>query len=84
MKVHQQIITDSYNHFVEVFYPDRTGMGMEYWNFLGWKHRSTYPIEGDKWELPDDAAHRAMLLAGPHYKAVAKIMVLRGHKWQQE
>ena len=76
--VPQEIIDKAYYHFVEMFYPNQNGMGLHLWAFLGMTKSPTY--YGDPWTLPTQAAHNARLLAGPHYKTVAKIMLARGYQ----
>jgi hypothetical protein len=81
--VSDDTVTAAYNHFVEVFYPEgdlTEGKGMYFWKFLGMDHSppaGAYP----GWNLTDGAADRCHALAGPHYQAVAKMMTLRGYRY---
>jgi hypothetical protein len=80
--VDDDTVARAYNHFVEVFYPETTdndkGRGLYFWKFLGMEitpRAGQYP----GWALPIQAAYRCHLLAGPHWRTIAKLMTIKGH-----
>ena len=85
MIVDDNTVIAAYTNFKKLFYPNVPGVGMHLWAFVGLK-KSPHTLnpdnsrQGDGWEMPEDAAHRISLLAGPHHETVAKILLLRGHQ----
>ena len=82
--VDRETISASYANFVRMFYSEEApsksaGRGLEFWAFLGVVDGPSMERYDDGWGLPDKAAHYAALLAGPHYRAIAKMMILNGH-----
>jgi len=83
VEVSQNDIDHAYQHFMELFYPAKTdtGKGMHLWAFIGMKNPPThgYMIE---WKMPEENARFLRMLAGPHYRAMAKAMLLNGHQYK--
>ena len=84
MKVEQQYISKAYYNFISLYFPDALkkdpGMGHYLWAFIGLKHVPTY--YGPPWIMPEDAAHRLKLLAGPHYQTIAKMLEMNDHQYK--
>jgi hypothetical protein len=76
--VTDDVVSDAYANFLGMFHPGKTGMGHYFWNFVksNMAARNTM-VNG--WALEEDAARRCHLLAGPHWRTVAKIMLAKGH-----
>lgn len=74
-EVPQEIINAAYANFIEMFHPNGTGKGLYLWNFIGGRSE---PVAGRIWLFKPLQISRLHALAGPHYKAIAKILILQG------
>ena len=85
VQVDDRTVAKAYINFLEIFYPEINksikdpGMGMYFWKFLGME--VSPEVVNPNWLLPRNAAYRCKLLAGPHYKAIAKLLTLKGHQY---
>lgn len=85
IKVSDCIIHDSYTNFTKIFYPDKSGVGLYFWNFLGVPHGPRHSSAPKfTWVIPEIAAEKARMLAGPHYQTIAKAMIATGHNPYRE
>lgn len=76
-------VSKAYRRFVDVYYPDQIGRGLAFCGFLGMKespHAYYEPTKVTGWHLNEKEARLIKMLAGPHYKAVIKIMELQGYR----
>jgi hypothetical protein len=83
MNVSDKDVSQAYENFNELYFPNQHGVGLYFWAFLGMKKApvlARVPTGG--WELPEAAAHAIHLLKGPHYKTVAQIMLINGHQYK--
>lgn len=81
MNVSQEIVSKAYWNFTNLFYEGHDGKGMHLWAFLGMSRGPKNIMFGPGgWTFPDKEGHILTMLAGPHYQAVAKMLLLRGHQ----
>lgn len=79
--VPDKVISNAYSNFVSMYYPGETSKGHYFWNFIGADINTLMDREGLNWSLPPKAAELARMLAGPHYKTIAKAMEINGARW---
>lgn len=85
VKVDAVTVGNAYDNFKKVFFPgDLSALGHQFWEFIGIALNSLVYIPEDAiWEFETELASRIRALASPHYEAIIKVMVIRGHKYKE-
>lgn len=79
-KVSDELVAKAYVNFVSLYYPTKQGVGAYFWNFLGIK---SMPSLRASWNFEPKIISKLEMLAGPHYKTVAKAMEANGANWKE-
>lgn len=84
IEVSSEDISNAYRNFTLMFYSgapsNADGKGLHFWAFIGMKYAPS--PRTTNWEIPSECVKFVKWLAGPHHKALAKVMLLNGHQYK--
>lgn len=77
--VHESLVSDAYNRFVERYFNGKYGMGAYFWAYVGLTNSPNYGHPDPKhWDIPADAARMIEMLSGPHSEVIFKMLDAQG------